>query len=136
MNHAYNLLNLHSYPVRLRDVAKVEIGAANDRVLSRYNGRSAINIGLTRQSTANPLELSKAVRAEIVQLNQSLPAGMKLNIAYDSSVFIERSIDSVFKTIGEAIILVVLVIFFFLRNLRASIIPSSPSRYRWWAPAP
>ncbi|MGE0949758.1 efflux RND transporter permease subunit, partial [Bordetella pertussis] len=110
-------------PVRLRDVAKVEIGAANDRVLSRYNGRSAINIGLTRQSTANPLELSKAVRAEIVQLNQSLPAGMKLNIAYDSSVFIERSIDSVFKTIGEAIILVVLVIFFFLRNLRASIIP-------------
>ncbi|WP_050879904.1 efflux RND transporter permease subunit, partial [Bordetella pertussis] len=123
MNHAYNLLNLHSYPVRLRDVAKVEIGAANDRVLSRYNGRSAINIGLTRQSTANPLELSKAVRAEIVQLNQSLPAGMKLNIAYDSSVFIERSIDSVFKTIGEAIILVVLVIFFFLRNLRASIIP-------------
>ncbi|MCB8887090.1 efflux RND transporter permease subunit, partial [Bordetella pertussis] len=120
---AYNLLNLHSYPVRLRDVAKVEIGAANDRVLSRYNGRSAINIGLTRQSTANPLELSKAVRAEIVQLNQSLPAGMKLNIAYDSSVFIERSIDSVFKTIGEAIILVVLVIFFFLRNLRASIIP-------------
>ncbi|MEK0104069.1 efflux RND transporter permease subunit, partial [Bordetella pertussis] len=122
-NHAYNLLNLHSYPVRLRDVAKVEIGAANDRVLSRYNGRSAINIGLTRQSTANPLELSKAVRAEIVQLNQSLPAGMKLNIAYDSSVFIERSIDSVFKTIGEAIILVVLVIFFFLRNLRASIIP-------------
>src|SRR5690606_13543303 len=100
-----------------------EIGAANDRVLSRYNGRSAINIGLTRQSTANPLELSKAVRAEIVQLNQSLPAGMKLNIAYDSSVFIERSIDSVFKTIGEAIILVVLVIFFFLRNLRASIIP-------------
>ncbi|MBD9982208.1 efflux RND transporter permease subunit, partial [Bordetella pertussis] len=121
--HAYNLLNLHSYPVRLRDVAKVEIGAANDRVLSRYNGRSAINIGLTRQSTANPLELSKAVRAEIVQLNQSLPAGMKLNIAYDSSVFIERSIDSVFKTIGEAIILVVLVIFFFLRNLRASIIP-------------
>ncbi|RZN13981.1 multidrug transporter AcrB, partial [Bordetella pertussis] len=116
-------LNLHSYPVRLRDVAKVEIGAANDRVLSRYNGRSAINIGLTRQSTANPLELSKAVRAEIVQLNQSLPAGMKLNIAYDSSVFIERSIDSVFKTIGEAIILVVLVIFFFLRNLRASIIP-------------
>ncbi|CFB57418.1 membrane protein [Bordetella pertussis] len=109
--------------MRLRDVAKVEIGAANDRVLSRYNGRSAINIGLTRQSTANPLELSKAVRAEIVQLNQSLPAGMKLNIAYDSSVFIERSIDSVFKTIGEAIILVVLVIFFFLRNLRASIIP-------------
>ena len=58
-----------------------------------------------------------------MRLNENLPAGMKLTIAYDSSVFIERSIDSVFHTIGEAIILVVLVIFFFLRNLRASIIP-------------
>ncbi|HYG43305.1 MAG TPA: efflux RND transporter permease subunit [Bordetella sp.] len=111
------------YPVRLGDVAKVEIGAADDRILSRFNGRPAINIGLTRQSTANPLDLSKAVRAEVAQLNETLPAGMKLNIAYDSSVFIERSIQSVFHTIGEAIVLVVLVIFFFLRNLRASIIP-------------
>src|SRR5690606_9926947 len=100
-----------------------EIGAAEDRILSRFNGRPAINIGLTRQSTANPLDLSKAVRAEVAQLNETLPAGMKLNIAYDSSVFIERSIQSVFHTIGEAIVLVVLVIFFFLRNLRASIIP-------------
>jgi len=115
--------NVKGYPVRLGDVAKVEIGAADDRILSRFNGRPAINIGLTRQSTANPLDLSKAVRAEVAQLNETLPAGMKLNIAYDSSVFIERSIQSVFHTIGEAIVLVVLVIFFFLRNLRASIIP-------------
>src|SRR5690606_5553609 len=78
---------------------------------------------LRRQSTANPLDLSKAVREEIAQLNETLPPGMKLNIAYDSSVFIEQSIQSVFQTIGEAIVLVVLVIFFFLRNLRASIIP-------------
>ncbi|OZI78930.1 efflux RND transporter permease subunit [Bordetella genomosp. 2] len=115
--------NVKGYPVRLGDVARVEIGAAEDRILSRFNGRPAINIGLTRQSTANPLDLSKAVRAEVAQLNETLPAGMKLNIAYDSSVFIERSIQSVFHTIGEAIVLVVLVIFFFLRNLRASIIP-------------
>ena len=115
--------NVKGYPVRLGDVARVEIGAAEDRILSRFNGRPAINIGLTRQSTANPLDLSKAVRAEIAQLNETLPAGMKLNIAYDSSVFIEQSIQSVFQTIGEAIVLVVLVIFFFLRNLRASIIP-------------
>ena len=115
--------NVKGYPVRLRDVSKVEIGAANDRVLSRFNGKPAINIGVTRQSTANPLDLSKAAREEVARLNENLPAGMKLNIAYDSSVFIERSIDSVFHTIGEAIVLVVLVIFFFLRNLRASIIP-------------
>ena len=115
--------NVKGYPVRLRDVARIEIGAANDRVLSRFNGKPAINIGITRQSTANPLELSKAAREEVERLNLNLPPGMKLNIAYDSSVFIERSIDSVFRTIVEAIILVVLVIFFFLRNLRASIIP-------------
>jgi multidrug efflux pump len=115
--------NVKGYPVRMRDVANVEIAAASDRVLSRFNGKPAINIGVTRQSTANPLELSKAAREEVARLNENLPAGMKLNIAYDSSVFIERSIDSVFHTIGEAIVLVVLVIFFFLRNLRASIIP-------------
>lgn len=115
--------NVQGYPVRIRDVAKVEIGAADDRVLSRFNGRSAINIGLTRQSTANPLDLSQAVRAEVARLNETLPDGMKLNIAYDTSTFIERSISSVLQTIVEAIVLVVLVIFFFLRNLRASVIP-------------
>ena len=117
------IANVKGYPVRIRDVAKVEIGAADDRVLSRFNGRAALNIGLTKQSTANPLDLSKAVRDEVAQLNETLPDGMRLNIAYDTSTFIERSIGSVYHTIGEAIVLVVLVIFFFLRNLRASIIP-------------
>ncbi|KAK83243.1 RND transporter, HAE1 family [Bordetella holmesii CDC-H635-BH] len=117
------IANVKGYPVRLRDVARVQIDAANDRVLSRFNGKSALNIGITRQSTANPLELSAAARQEVERLNESLPAGMKLNISYDTSVFIERSIDSVYHTIVEAIVLVVLVIFFFLRNLRASLVP-------------
>jgi len=115
--------NVKGYPVRLRDVAKVEIGAADDRVLSRFNGKPALNIGITRQATANPLELSQAARVEVDRLNESLPTGMRLNISYDTSVFIEESIHSVFHTILEAVVLVVLVIFFFLRNLRASIIP-------------
>lgn len=115
--------NVKGYPVRIRDVAKVEVGAADDRILSRFNGKAAINIGLTKQSTANPLDLSKAVRDEVALLNETLPDGMRLNIAYDTSTFIERSISSVYHTIIEAIVLVVLVIFFFLRNLRASIIP-------------
>src|SRR5690606_13002300 len=115
--------NVKGYPVRIGDVAKVEVGAADDRVLSRFNGRAAINIGLPKQSTANPLDLSKAVRDEVALLNETLPDGMRLNIAYDTSTFIERSISSVYSTIAEAIVLVVLVIFFFLRNLRASIIP-------------
>ncbi len=63
------------------------------------------------------------MRAEVVKINETLPRGMKLEVAYDTSVFIERSISGVFRTVGEAVILVVLVIFFFLRNLRATLIP-------------
>ncbi|MFA7623829.1 MAG: efflux RND transporter permease subunit [Pusillimonas sp.] len=114
---------VNGYPVRLGDVANVEIGPANERILSRFNGSDGLNIGVTKQSTANPLDLSRAVHAEVELINQNLPSGMSLNIAYDSSVFIQESINSVYKTIAEAIILVVLVIFFFLRSVRASLIP-------------
>lgn len=69
---------VNGYPVRLRDVANVEIAAANDRILSRFNGQPAINIGITRQSTANPLELSQATREEVERLNQTLPTGYAL----------------------------------------------------------
>jgi len=111
------------YPVRMRDVADVTVGPAEERVIARYRGEPSINMGLVKQATGNPLELSRALRAEIEKINETLPAGMKINVAYDSSVFIDRSIESVFRTIGEAVLLVVLVIFFFLRNLRATLIP-------------
>ena len=117
------IANVGGYSVRIGDVAAVGLGPVDERVTSRFNGKPALNIGIVKQSTANPLDLSKAVRAEMEQLNATLPYGMKLNMAYDTSVFIEKSIESVFHTIGEAIVLVVLVIFLFLRNLRASIIP-------------
>ncbi len=115
--------NVGGYPVRVRDLGKVVIGALNERTISRYSGKPSLNIGVVKQAVANPLELSKAVRAEVDTINQNLPAGMRLVVAYDTSLFIDRSIASVFRTIGEAIILVVLVIFFFLRSLRATIIP-------------
>jgi multidrug efflux pump len=115
--------NVAGYPVRMKDVANVVIAPADERVVSRFNGKPAINIGVIKQATANPLELSKAVRAEVVKINPTLPDEMKLIVAYDSSVFIEKSIESVFHTIVEAIILVVLVIFVFLRSLRATLIP-------------
>ncbi len=99
------------------------VGAVDERVISRYNGKPSLNIGVIKQAVANPLELSKAVRAEVDAINENLPAGMKLIVAYDTSVFIDRSIKSVFETIAEAIGLVVLVIFFFLRSLRATVIP-------------
>lgn len=115
--------NVSGYQVRLRDVAEVRVGAQDERVIARFNGEPSINMGVIKQATGNPLELSQAVRAEVEKINQALPSGMKITISYDSSVFIDRSIDSVFRAVGEAVLLVVLVIFFFLRNLRATLIP-------------
>jgi len=115
--------NVGSYPVRIGDVGRAEIGPVEERVISRYNGNPSLNVGVIKQAVANPLDLSKAVRAEVVKMNEGMPPGMKLVVAYDTSVFIDRSIKSVFETIGEAILLVVLVIYFFLRSLRATLIP-------------
>lgn len=111
------------YPIRIRDVAKVEVAAAEERGFQRFMGKTAVGFGIIRQSTGNPLELSKAAIAEIPRIQESLPKGMKIELNYDSSVFIAQSIKAVFSTIGEAVILVALVIFFFLRSLRATIIP-------------
>jgi multidrug efflux pump len=115
--------NAGGLPVRIRDVGSAAVGPLDERVISRYNGKPSLNIGVIKQAVANPLELSQGVRAEVVKINENLPSGMKLIVAYDTSVFIDRSISSVFETIVEAIVLVVLVIFFFLRSLRATVIP-------------
>ncbi|HRE17695.1 MAG TPA: efflux RND transporter permease subunit [Rhodocyclaceae bacterium] len=114
---------VNGYPVRIGDLARVEISAASERSTVRFKGKSAVALGVIKQATANPLDLSKALRAELPKLTAELPTGMQANIAYDSSVFIDRSIKSVFKTIGEAVLLVLLIIFFFLRNVRATLIP-------------
>lgn len=117
------LRTVDGYPVRLGDVARVEIGAAAERTSVRFKGRSAVSLGVIKQATANPLELSQALRAEMPRIASELPPGMTVDISYDSSIFIDRSIKSVFTTIGEAIVLVLAIIFFFLRNLRATLIP-------------
>ncbi|MGL5633242.1 MAG: efflux RND transporter permease subunit, partial [Azovibrio sp.] len=114
---------VNGYPVRIRDVGRVEIGAASERMAVRFRGKSAVSLGLIKQSTANPLELAKALKAELPQIVAELPEGMRVDISNDTTIFIERSIESVFGTIFEAIILVVLIIFFFLRNLRATLVP-------------
>ncbi|MES1989632.1 MAG: efflux RND transporter permease subunit [Pseudomonadota bacterium] len=112
-----------NFQVRLSEVAKVEIAAADVRRGATYNGTPSISIGIIKQATANPLEVAKAVRATLDEMAPTLPVGMTSNIGFDSSVFIDESIKSVYETIGEAIVLVVLVIFFFLRTFRASFIP-------------
>ncbi len=111
------------YPVRIRDVARTEVAASDERIIARFLGRNAATLAIIKQATANPLELSIAVRKEADLIQKSLPEGMEINVVYDTSIFIEQAIKAVFGTIWEAVILVALVIFLFLRNLRATVIP-------------
>ncbi|HPF74685.1 MAG: efflux RND transporter permease subunit [Lysobacteraceae bacterium] len=109
--------------VRLRDVAKVELGGDQSRFIARFKGRTAVPLAVTKQATANPLTISKDLKALLPDIQRTLPEGMKVEIAHDSTIFIEHSITEVYKTIGEAIVLVVIVIFLFLRSGRATLIP-------------
>ncbi|PKM15787.1 MAG: multidrug transporter AcrB [Gammaproteobacteria bacterium HGW-Gammaproteobacteria-2] len=109
--------------VRLRDVARVELGEDQSRFSARFNGRTAVPLGIVKQAVANPLEISDALQTMLPQIERTLPEGMKVEIAYDTTVFIRSSIKEVYTTIAEAVVLVVLVIFFFLRSGRAVLIP-------------
>ncbi len=109
--------------VRLGDIGRAEIGAEDERNIVRVNGRAAVGLGIVKQSTANTLEVARAIKAEVPRLQAALPEGMQLKVAFDSSIFIERSIDAVYTTMLEAMVLVVGVIFLFLRNWRATLIP-------------
>ncbi|MBY0268299.1 MAG: efflux RND transporter permease subunit [Burkholderiales bacterium] len=111
------------YPVRLRDLGRAELGAADERNILRVNGNAAVGLGIVKQSTANTLAVAQAVKKEIPKLAAALPAGMQIAVAFDTSVFIEKSITSVYTVMGEALVLVVLVIFLFLRSVRATLIP-------------
>jgi multidrug efflux pump len=114
---------VNGYPIRLRDIGRAELGAADERQATTKQGQTAVSIGIVKQATANPLDVANNVRAVLPAIQESLPQGMEAEITYDSSIFIDRSIEAVFHTIGEAIVLVILVIFFFLRSIRASLIP-------------
>ena len=109
--------------VRLKDVARVELGPEDERRRARYRGESAVALGVVKQSTANPLDVSRGVNEMLPEIDRALPPGMTATVAYDSSIFISRSIANVYRTIGEAVVLVILVIFLFLRTLRATVIP-------------
>jgi multidrug efflux pump len=111
------------HQVKLGEVARVELGAVDERRASTFDGVPAIAVGIIRQATANPLDVSNAVREVLPEINASLPQGLKAIVGNDDSVFIDRSIQAVFMTIVEAIALVVVVILFFLRSMRAAVIP-------------
>jgi multidrug efflux pump len=111
------------FPVRLRDVGRVELGPEDERRITRFNGNNAVILGIVKQATANPLDVSHALREMMPQMVDGLPPGMNATIAYDKSIFIDRSIEAVYKTIAEAVLLVVVFIFIFLRTMRATVIP-------------
>ena len=113
----------NGYPVRLRDIGRAELGAEDERNAVRVNGRPAVGLGVVKQSTANTLEVAQAVKAELAPITTGSPEGMRLGIAFDSSLFIERSIEEVFKTLWQALLLVLCVTFLFLRSVRATVIP-------------
>ena len=122
----FNQMIVHSangYPVRLKDVGRAELGAVSERTVVRFKGESAVALGVVKQATANPLDISRDVREIIPMIEADLPEGMRVNVAYDRAIFIDRSIQNVFSTIGEAVLLVILVIFLFLRSVRSTLVP-------------
>ncbi|MDN6179971.1 MAG: efflux RND transporter permease subunit [Halomonas subglaciescola] len=114
----------NGYLTRLDDVARVEVGAVEDRTIFRSNGEQMVGMGLMKQSTANVLEISQAARDTLASLQETLPKGMTLSLNFDSSVFIAGAIREVVITLFISIGLVVAVIFLFLGNLRTTLIPA------------
>jgi multidrug efflux pump len=110
--------------VRLRDIAEVSVGAADERTQVRYNGQAAVGLGIVKQSKASTVDVATDVRKALQDLATLLPAGMKLDVAYDSSTFIRDSIDEVQQTLIIAMCLVVLVVLAFLKSFRATTIPT------------
>lgn len=110
--------------VRLGDVANVKVDAENEDTMFKGNGRNMVGLGIIKQSTANTIDVVKAAQKEMEEVQLNLPAGTEIVPSYDSSIFIKESIDEVYNTLGIAMIMVVLVIFIFLGNIRATLIPA------------
>jgi len=110
--------------VRLKDVARVEIGAENYGTVARFNGQPAAGVGIKFAAGANALETADAVRAKLAELQPYFPAGVESVVPYDTTPFVRISIKSVVMTLIEAVALVFLVMFLFLQNLRATLIPT------------
>ncbi|QKN83012.1 multidrug efflux RND transporter permease subunit AcrB [Scandinavium goeteborgense] len=110
--------------VRLRDVAKIELGGENYDVVAKFNGQPASGLGIKLATGANALNTADAIRAELARMEPFFPAGMKIVYPYDTTPFVKISIHEVVKTLVEAIILVFLVMYLFLQNFRATLIPT------------
>ena len=110
--------------VHLRDVARMELGSETYNILARYNGKPASGMAIKLATGANALDTANAVKAKVAQLEKQFPHGLKAVVAFDTTPFVKLSIEEVVKTLVEAIILVFLVMYLFLQNFRATLIPT------------
>ncbi|AVJ16559.1 multidrug efflux RND transporter permease subunit SdeY [Serratia rhizosphaerae] len=117
-------VNSDGSQVRLQDVARIERGAESYAVTARYNGKPAAGLGIKLATGANALNTAAAVKAELGKLQPFFPQGMKVVYPYDTTPFVKISINEVVKTLFEAIVLVFLVMYLFLQNFRATLIPT------------
>lgn len=109
--------------IRLSEVAKITIGSENEDNLLRINGKPAVGLAILAQSTANPVEVADNLKKNLAQLKQNLPAGFNIQLVFDSTHYIKQSIHEVYRTFIEATLFVGLVVFLFIGNLSASMIP-------------
>jgi multidrug efflux pump len=109
--------------VKLKDIARVELGPQDDRSALRFMGAPAVGVGVVRQSKSNLVDVADRVIAEVPEIQASLPPGVKLQLAFNQAVFVKRSITEAQETLVIAAALVVAIIFIFLRNVRSTIIP-------------
>ncbi|WP_342643138.1 efflux RND transporter permease subunit [Rhodoligotrophos ferricapiens] len=121
---AITIKTSNGYPVRVSDIARVERGVEDDDTIVRSDGQSSVTLGVLRQSQANTVRISEAIRAEIAALQPQLPEGMKISVASDDAVFIQSSIHEVVMALVIAVLLVVAVIFGFLASLRGTLVPT------------
>jgi multidrug efflux pump len=110
--------------IRMRDIGRAEAGVEDYRTIARSLGKPCIFLGVVKQAKANTVAVAQTVRSEIEAIKQTLPQGCDLVMSYDSSIYVERAISEVWETLGVAFLLVVLIIFVFLRSVRSTIIPS------------
>ncbi|AUV93820.1 hydrophobe/amphiphile efflux-1 family RND transporter [Klebsiella oxytoca] len=117
-------VNQDGSQVRLRDVAKIELGGESYDVVAKFNGHPASGLGIKLATGANALDTANAIRAELKKMEPFFPSGLKIVYPYDTTPFVQISIHEVVKTLVEAIILVFLVMYLFLQNFRATLIPT------------
>lgn len=110
--------------VRLRDIGYAKVGVEDERSVARYNAKPAVGIGVIKQSKANIIDVAKGIKAELERIQPLIPEGIEYNVPYDESIYIDKSIKEVWITLGIAFFLVVFVIYIFLHNARATLVPA------------